>query len=721
MTSLLCDLPEIPGYKVESPLGAGGMATVYRARQIALDRLVAIKVLRSLGRDMEELNQRFEQEAKMIAALDHPSIVAIYEVTRTTDGDACYVMPLLDYGDLGTWIKPTPEPEIKRVIGAVLDALGFAHRLGIVHRDVKAENVLFDVRGTPQLADFGVAMKLEKLDRLTGLGRTVGSSQTMSPEQARGEVVDGRSDLYSVGCLVFELLVGEHAFPGTDFLSVALMHQQDPVPRLPPHCAHWQPFIDRALAKKPEHRFADAASMKEALLAVTRGALGGSALRADAPLGGSALRAGASLLSLRKPLLLAAALFVFLILAWLLLRPGAPEISEQSLQIPPIAAAPATPQLVADPFAKAVAALAEMRMFDGSPGSADALLAPVFASEPIDSRAIDLRDELLARFEPRLIAADDAELAVLLPRWREFVQASRAVQTPTVRDAVAGFEKRFEPALSKARSSQDRSRAGATLALAQALPQPSLTFDRLVKEVAALPQSGEPFRDSNGPELVLVPAGKLQGFARPFAVTRGEITRADYARFAKATGRAQAGCRDGGRARSWSDPGFVQQPSEPVVCVSYADAGAYASWLSRQTGKRYRLPNLNEWRALEKASLAGSCANLRGDNAACADRAEHTTAIASFPTAPGMPADLVGNVREWTSSCEYRDVKTERGALSRFGRWVTRKGPDPVTRKCAGRYVAGSGWRDTNAAARVASASESHAAVDTGFRLIREM
>ena len=95
--TLLSDFPEIPGYRIESPLGAGGMATVYRARQLGLDRLVAIKVLRSIGRDGEELNQRFEQEAKMIAALDHPNIVAIYEVTRTTSGDACYVMPLLDY------------------------------------------------------------------------------------------------------------------------------------------------------------------------------------------------------------------------------------------------------------------------------------------------------------------------------------------------------------------------------------------------------------------------------------------------------------------------------------------------------------------------------------------------------------------------------------------------------------------------------------------------
>ena len=707
--TLLSDFPEIPGYRIESPLGAGGMATVYRARQLGLDRLVAIKVLRSIGRDGEELNQRFEQEAKMIAALDHPNIVAIYEVTRTTSGDACYVMPLLDYGDLGTWPKPTPELQIKRVIGAVLEALGHAHKHGVVHRDVKAENVLFDVRGTPMLADFGVALKVEKLDRLTVLGRTVGSSQTMSPEQARGEAVDGRSDLYSVGCLIFELLVGEQAFAGDDFLAVALKHQQNPVPRLPEACAHWQPFLDQALAKRPDERFATAADMAAALLAV------GQSLPSHGPV----RRA-----SWRLPLAVGGALLGVLLLLGMLLRPDAPADDPPAPVAAPAilaAPAPAAPAQSIDPFADALGAIGAGRVFDGTPGSADALLAQAFASEPVDARAIDLRDELLAKFETQLIDADDASLEQWLPRWKQFVQVSSAGQTPPVRAVVAQLEQRFRPVLQQARNSRDRVRASAVLGLAQILPQPSAGFEELVKEVAAMPVSGVAFRDAQGPELLLIAAGRIKGFSAPFAVTRGEITRADYARFAKSTGRAPASCRDGGRARSWQAPGFDQQTVEPVVCVSFADASAYAQWLTRQSGHRYRLPTLNEWRALDSASRAGICANLRGENADCNDQAQQTAALGRFPAAAGMPHDLAGNVREWTSSCEIKQVGKVRQTMGKIGNWFTRKDKNTSSSVCVGRYVAGSGWRDTSLVARAVSNSENAAAVDTGFRLIRDV
>lgn len=226
------DLPRIPGYAVEMALGSGGMATVYRARQLALDRPVAIKVLRAYGREAPELMQRFEQEAKLIAALDHPNIVAIYEVTRSEDGDACYVMPLFEHGDLASRPKPMAESEIRRVLLAVLDALGHAHAKGVVHRDVKPANVLFDARGKPLLADFGVALKVQNRERLTSHGRTVGSSETMSPEQARGDPVGPASDLYSFGLLLHELFTGHPIHePG---LSVAELLERARSARTPP-------------------------------------------------------------------------------------------------------------------------------------------------------------------------------------------------------------------------------------------------------------------------------------------------------------------------------------------------------------------------------------------------------------------------------------------------------------------------------------------------------
>lgn len=700
MSSVDPDLPSIPGYAFETALGSGGMATVYRARQLALDRPVAVKVLRAFGRDAVELNQRFEQEAQLIAALDHPHIVAIFEVTRTDAGDACYVMPLLAHGDLASRPKPMPEAEIKRILRGLLDALGHAHARGVVHRDVKSANVLFDARGTPLLADFGVAFKVASSSRLTAHGRAVGSSQTMSPEQARGEPVDGRSDLYSVGCLAYELLTGSPPFDGNDFLAVALQHQQDPIPRLSSGFAHWQGFFDRALAKRPEDRFADAAEMATALERI-----------APAPVR-STIRSMRPSTGPRQtwPLILALALVLAVVLTWW--WRGETETTPAQ-----VAAAGSA----ADPFADVAAAIADQRWFDGSAASADALLAPQFAQEPVAAAALDWRDRLLDRASPALATADDADLATRLPHWAAFVTATRAGELPPVRAAVAALEQRWRPALERARAQRDRAEAKTELPLAQGLPAASAEFAELVQLVARFPARGEPFRDGNGPELLLIPGGRLPAFATPIAVTRFEITRADYLNFAQASGRKPTACRDAGRTQSWMAPGFEQSGGDPVVCVSHADALAYASWMSQQSGRVYRLPTLEEWNALSAAARSDNCGNLRGEDASCQDRYRQTAPVGRFHSAEAMPADLAGNVREWTASCQFKEIGAVRKTLSNFGRFLQGKERDTSGRVCVGRYVAGSGWRDAKIDRQAEAEEEDSAAVDRGFRLLREI
>ncbi len=693
MSAATSELPTIPGYAVEAALGSGGMATVYRGRQLALDRPVAIKVVRAYGRDSAEMNQRFEQEAKLIAALDHPNIVAIFEVTHTTDGDACYVMPLFEHGDLASRPRPIAEAELKRVLRAVLGALGHAHANGVVHRDVKPANVLFDARGTPLLADFGVALKVASVERLTSHGRAVGSSQSMSPEQARGEAVDGRSDLYSVGCLAWELLLGAPPFGDEDFLVVALRHQQDPVPRLPQSLAHWQPFFDRALAKRPQDRFATAAEMAAALEPI--------AAHSPPPMRRSPLLAGAAL-----------ALLLTLALGWWWSRP-APADGQPAASVDVGNAA----------FAQIAAAIKQRHWFDGSADSADALLGSLFATEPVDTAALDQRDALLDLASADLIAADDASLAQRLPIWQRFVLDTRAVDLPPVRSVNAALEARWRPALERARVQRDRAEASAELKLGSTLPAASPEFTELVQRVGRFPARGEPFRDGAGPDLLLVPGGRLAGYSAPFAVTRFEITRADYKRFADATRRNAGSCRDGGRALSWLNPGFEQAGAEPVVCVSYADAVAYAGWLSRESGRTYRLPTLAEWQALSAAARVDACGNLRGENAACQDRYRQTSPSGRFAHADDLPADLIGNVREWTATCEYKKANI----LKRTGTFllnVPRKKENEVANPeqvCVGRYVAGPGWRDSSVDRVATAASEDSAAVDRGFRLIREI
>ncbi|MBS0458103.1 MAG: serine/threonine protein kinase [Proteobacteria bacterium] len=259
------DLPDIPGYTLRKRLGRGGMASVYLATQQSLDRPVAIKVMDAGALDDEIARQRFENEARTIAKLTHPHIVAIHEVGRAGDGRPFYVMPYLGSGDLSQRDFTGDEGRVAQVLQALLSALGYAHARGIVHRDVKRENVLFDADDRPQLTDFGIALSRGGDVRLTTAGLALGSSTYMAPEQARGEVVDGRADLYSVGVLAFELLSGHLPYQSSDALALALMHAQDPIPKLPADKRRWQDFVERAMAKSRDARFANAQDMAQAL------------------------------------------------------------------------------------------------------------------------------------------------------------------------------------------------------------------------------------------------------------------------------------------------------------------------------------------------------------------------------------------------------------------------------------------------------------------------
>src|SRR5687768_5178576 len=269
LTALLSSfMPEIPGYRVLRRIGKGGMSQVYLGVQESLDRQVAVKVMSPAALTDEISKQRFEHEARTIAKLEHPCIVGIHEVGRTRQGLLYYVLPYLAKGHLGQRDFTHDEGRVVEVLRALLSALEYAHARGIVHRDVKAENVLFDNADRPLLTDFGIALSKRDSTRITTAGLALGSGGYMSPEQARGEAVDGRADLYSVGVLAHELITGRLPYLSSDPLALALMHAQDPIPRLPPEKKHWQPFIDRAMAKSPDNRFRNAQQMLSALLQI---------------------------------------------------------------------------------------------------------------------------------------------------------------------------------------------------------------------------------------------------------------------------------------------------------------------------------------------------------------------------------------------------------------------------------------------------------------------
>ena len=255
-------------YRIIALLGRGGMADVYRAEDERLGREVALKsVPAEFARDPERV-ERFEREVRAAAGLTHANIVTVYEFGQE-EGQHFYTMALMSGGDLKARIRANPEgmppPEAREVAAAMARALDYAHQRGFVHRDVKPENILFGEEGVPRLTDFGIARAMAEGTRMTATGMSIGSPHYMSPEQARGLEVDGRSDLYSLGVVLYEMLTGRLPFDAADTFAVGYSHINDPVPELPRALAAWQPVLNRMLAKSPEDRYDSAGELAEVL------------------------------------------------------------------------------------------------------------------------------------------------------------------------------------------------------------------------------------------------------------------------------------------------------------------------------------------------------------------------------------------------------------------------------------------------------------------------
>ena len=264
-------------YRVVEPLGAGGMASVYKAYQPAVDRYVALKILPShLAQDPEFL-ARFKQEARVLAKLQHPHILPVHDFGEA-DGFTFIVMPFIKTGTLAAALRgqPLPFDQIKRVITQVGDALDCAHTQGLVHRDVKPSNILLDERGNCLLADFGIAKILEGADKLTATGGLVGTPKYMSPEQGMGNPLDGRSDVYSLGVVLYEMATGQVPFRAETPMAVVVKHIRDPLPvprQVNPEIPEpLQRMIFSAMHKEPSERFASAGQMVAAMTSLQLGA-----------------------------------------------------------------------------------------------------------------------------------------------------------------------------------------------------------------------------------------------------------------------------------------------------------------------------------------------------------------------------------------------------------------------------------------------------------------
>ncbi len=260
-------------YELEELAGSGGMSSVYRARDTLLERHVALKLLHEYhGADAESI-ERFRREARAVARLSHPNIVTV--IDRGEDGGRQYIV--FEYVD-GENLKelvaregPLPVRRALELAIQVGEGLACAHDHGVVHRDVKPQNVLLNGDGRAKVTDFGIARSLDVDHGMTQTGTVIGTSNYIAPEQASGRAVDERTDIYSLGVVLFELLTGDVPFPGESFVAVALRHVHEEPPSVlelrPDVPSRVAQLVDRALAKDPDERFPSMATMVTVLRA----------------------------------------------------------------------------------------------------------------------------------------------------------------------------------------------------------------------------------------------------------------------------------------------------------------------------------------------------------------------------------------------------------------------------------------------------------------------
>lgn len=788
------------------------MASVYLALQTSLDREVALKVMAPALAADPSFSKRFLQEARMLASLAHPNIVQVYDVGVTQGQLHYFSMQYLGGGDFTQRIRGgIAERDLVRILGGVTNALGYAHQRGYVHRDVAPGNILFDVNDTPVLTDFGIARALSQGARITSAGISIGTSHYMSPEQARGGDVDARSDLYGLGVLTWFGLTGRPPYEGADGFAVSYAHVFEPIPRLPTAQAHWQPLIDKALAKDPAQRYQTADEFIAALNAlelraaatnpdeqeaptrtIKRDSFNPVPRVGDAPTSIGVLPSMEESLTARKVdavvpevarrggLSWAIAMIGLLLIVgvgYALLSAPKRHVDESSSIVDradraPVQSMPvvqpetnkpaqgeeiATPiQEVADPGAPeasepdllsgeelpldlskvptVIDPVAELIRLGRNDLGAQRLMNPprinaferfstALRIDPKSTKArqgiVDAAQAYLDLADKAWAAQDQGEFLVYLSKVAE-VAGSIPEGAALVKTAQARRMREVDTYLADADLAVVRWDKAAAKSAYEKVLQLDPGNNKAREGLRSVDRIGAPgfvFRDKAGPELVVTSA--------TLAFARRATTRGEFANWWRAAGQRQfagkeSSCRDresvfrSSRKRTWQDPGITQDDRHPVVCVSFAQAQAYAAWLSKESGQRYRLPTPVEWEQVARSAPAGSCttANLADkafkrvyDSKAgseCDDGHAATAPVGSFPAVSGL-LDIDGNVREWVAAC---------------GKSA------PLSAGCRDHGTRGRGWlsaADKESVTQTDSYADDVSLNSLGFRLVREI
>jgi len=589
---------EISGYSILKKVGEGGMADVYLAKQIALDRPVALKVmLPHLSQD-ENFGVRFLQEAKCIANLDHQNIVPVYEVGQS--GEYYFLsMAYLDGGDLKQRVaKGITEREALEIIKQIASALGVAHRKDIVHRDIKPQNIIFRGDGTPLLTDFGIAKVVGEHDQhLTVTGMMVGSPHYLSPEQALAQPVDQRSDIYSLGVVLYEMLAGVLPFKADSAVATAMQHVTAPLPPLSIEFSKSQALVSKMMAKDASDRFAD---VNELIVAIDQVLAGENFVEQD-----------------ERTVIMPSVSAV---------TPSVDDRQNETL---------ATELQIDATVSPAVKQKTNKMVYIG--GSAVLLLLLVltlFLTTNIEN--VSERESQVLVTEQTVLEGKSSDVAS--PSSKAISLVNKV--TPLVNEVKPSKEQSLQTKLLELSTTADPK------PITKAKPKTKTTNIKSFVSIEALKKS-----------FVEVPAGsfkmgiKKAGVvdARPvhkvtlekFYISKYPITQAQFSAF-KPAGKLSSG-----------------QKALPVTNVSWDDANNFARWLSKSGEKGYRLPTESEWEYVARGhqSKRFHWGNGIGKNKANCDGcksqwdAVSVSPVGSFSANSLGVFDLIGNVWEWTADC----------------------------------------------------------------------
>lgn len=792
---------QVPGYQIIRKIDQGGMSTVYLAIQLSVGREVALKVMSPALNADPVFSERFQREANIVGQLSHPNIISIYDI-------GCHkslnyiAMDYLSGGSVHNRMSTgMSTKEVLRVIKEVAQALDHAHGKHYIHRDIKPENILFREDGTAVLSDFGVAKMVSKASQVTNAGTVVGTPYYMSPEQARGQPIDGRSDIYSLGVVFYEMLTGSVPFKADEAVAIAIKHLTAPIPKLPAQHAVFQKLLNRLLAKDEDKRFQRGNEVVEAIEEIERNLLGGTP-----PYMTNTDPTGVQITSLLKALVITsyAVLLTKLRQGLSYLRsfrwtPKRGLYRRPSVAVTEIRTEADTGE---DEKSTVISSRIQRAAYyqSGVPGRAR-LLSKTLALGFVVSILWGTFSVALSRFElpgeqrlPASVQRAALGTAVFIADSLQAVEPDRGdsataaagegaaaanalaplpTEPPSAPAPAAGagstagsaadtkppppaaappraaFTVDAEPARARIRvlNIREKYRPGMLLKpgsyhieVTHAGYKPVKKWVRMRKKPLTVSISlrrqhipGTSFFNQwgsgeKGPEMQVLPAGDFTmgnarqadaapphrvTFSEPFAISKFEVTFADYKKFALDTGTPLP------EDKQWG------QGSRPVINVSWHQARAYAAWLSEKTGRTYRLPSEAEW---EYAARSGTSTAFWWGDASAEGRANcrrgcrsQFTGLFSARTAPvgsyqpnqfGV-YDTAGNVAEWVADCyqnHYLNAPGNGAAVDRDG--------------CESRVIRGGSIKDNSrrlhAYLRTASAAQTRAE-DVGFRVVVEL